>query len=152
MSMSAPVVRDASLINRFAKNEKLRFLIVGAYNTAFGYATFVVLYFLLRDHWHYLAIALLSHVIAVTNAFIMHRKIVFRAQDALWSSFLRFNLSTVAAMLFSMAGMALLVEVFSIGPLFAQALMICATVVVTYFLHRHYTFPALPRIKTDIAE
>lgn len=152
MSMSTPVVSNSSLINHLAKNEKLRFLIVGAYNTIFGYATFVALYFLLHDYLHYLVIVLLSHMIAVTNAFFMYRRIVFRAQAPLLPAFLRFNLSTVAAMLFGMAGMALLIEIFGIHPLLAQALVTCATVVVTYFLHRHYTFPASLRIKTDVAE
>lgn len=152
MSMSTPVVSNSSLINHLAKNEKLRFLIVGAYNTAFGYAAFVGLYFLLHDYWHYLAISLLSYVIAITNSFILQRKIVFRAQDALLPSFLRFNLSTAAALLFSMAGMALLVEAFSINPLLAQALVTCTTVVISFLLHRYYTFPSSRGIKTDVAE
>lgn len=126
-------------------SEKLRFLIVGAYNTAFGYATFVLLYLWLHDRCHYLIIALLAHAVAVTNAFLLHRKIVFRAQDAIIPAFLRFNLSTAVALLFSLGAMALLVELFAMFPLVAQAFVTGAAVVVSYFLHRHYTFPVRRR-------
>lgn len=126
-------------------NEKLRFLIVGAYNTTFGYVVFMIFYYILHEQIHYLAIALLSHMVAVTSAFVLHRKVVFRSQVGLLPSFLRFNLSTATALLFSLVGMFLLVDFLGVRPLYAQAFVTCVTVVISYVLHRYYTFRE-PRI------
>jgi putative flippase GtrA len=120
--------------------EKLRFLAVGVYNTAFGYLVFAVLYLWLHERLHYLIIAILAHTIAVASAFTMHRHIVFRSKDPLLPSFIRFNLSTAISLAFSLSGMALLVETFGTSPLVAQAIVTCLAVMISYLLHRHYTF------------
>ena len=51
----------ASLMRGWRHHEQLRFLVVGAWNTAFGYGVFLTLYLLLQDAMHYLAIAVLAY-------------------------------------------------------------------------------------------
>lgn len=121
-------------------NEKIRFLIVGAYNTAFGYAAFAGLYLWLKESLHYLILVALAHLLAVVNAFLTQRRIVFNDRGPILTSFLRFNVATTLSLLFSLAGMTLLVEGVGINPLVGQAIVTIVSVIGIYLLHRHYTF------------
>ncbi|WP_310450979.1 GtrA family protein [Sulfuritalea sp.] len=121
-------------------NEQTRFLLVGAYNTAFGYVAFVVLYQYLHEFLHYLVIATISHAIAVSNSFFMQRRLVFRDSGPIGPAFLRFNLATASSLILGLAGMALLVDGAGVPPLISQAVVTMVSVVVMYLAHRNYTF------------
>ncbi len=120
--------------------EHYRFLIVGAYNTAFGYLTFVILYQTLGDKLHYLILVVISHIIAVTNAFISQKHLVFRTNGSVFFEFIRFNITTLGTLLLSLAGMSLLVGQFKTKVLVAQALVTVISVMVSYFAHKNFTF------------
>ena len=51
------------------------------YNTGFGYVVFSALYLLFGNRVHYLLIGLAAHLVAVVNAFWIHRRFVFRSND-----------------------------------------------------------------------
>lgn len=124
----------------FWESERYRFLAVGAYNTLFGYLAFAVLYTWLHESMHYLLIAVISHVIAVINAFFAHRVLVFRARGNLLADLLRFNVTTIGATVIGLAGLALLVDLGGVHPMLAQGIVLAVTVVITYVAHRRYTF------------
>lgn len=121
-------------------NEKSRFLLVGAYNTAFGYITFAVLHLALRDWVHYLVVAIISHAIAVINGFFAHRHFSFRDRSPVLPAFVRFNVSTAGVLGANLAGLWLLVEAAHFPPLAGQAIMTLAIVVLSYVIHRRFTF------------
>ena len=121
-------------------HEKLRFLIVGAWNTVFAYLAFGVVYVLLRSEIHYLLICVLAHSLAVTNAFICQRQFVFRSRARWWSAFLRFNLVQLVVLGSGLAALALMVEVLHFTPLFGQLLVMTVTVIASYLLNRAYSF------------
>ena len=136
---------DETRIGRRARlawdgSEKLRFLVVGAWNTAFGYLAFVVAYFLLRQWLHYLVIMLIAHFVSVCNAFVGHKFLVFRRDGHLLADFLRFNMSYVGTLLFGLAALPILVEVFGIHLLISQGLLVVVTTVSSYFLHKKLSF------------
>src|SRR5664280_130867 len=62
----------------FRRREQLLYLVVGGWNTVFGYGIWAVLQFLLGNHLHYLVVVLISWPIAVLNAYVGYRYIVFR--------------------------------------------------------------------------
>lgn len=126
------------------ENEQVRFLAVGAYNTLFGYAAFAVFYLWLHETMHYLVIAVIAHVIAVVNAFFAHRILVFRVRGHLLADFVRFNITTLASTAIGLAGLAVLVDLGGIHPLIAQAIVLAVTVVLTYVVHKLYTFARRP--------
>lgn len=127
-------------------NRKIRFLIVGGWNTVFGYLCFYVLYHLTADHLHYLVITALAHFINIIQAYVMHRGLVFRSAARIVDEFLRFNASYVATFVFGLLAMFLLVDGFGISPLLAQAIVILINVVLSYVLHSRVSFrpPADP--------
>ena len=125
-------------------SRKLRFLVVGGWNTLFGYLSFYVLYLLAADRLHYLIIANLAHFVAVTQSYVMQRRLVFRSDAPIASEFLRFNASHVGTLLFGLLAMALLVEAAGMSPLIAQAIVILMSVVLSYLLHSRLSFGPSP--------
>jgi putative flippase GtrA len=120
--------------------QQVRFLAAGGFNTAVGYALFSVM-FLLFGRWvHYLLIGLAAHMIAVVNAFVVHRKLVFRSTDDWWPAFVRFNVSQVVSLTFGMAALYSLVEFARWNPLLAQLAATVVSVVLNYLLHRYFSF------------
>jgi putative flippase GtrA len=120
--------------------QNLRFLVAGAYNTAFGYAAFVILYLLLNPRVNYLIVGLLAYAVSVISAFAVHRCLVFRAKDGLAASFLRFNLSQAVVLGFGMAGLYLFVQIGHMNPLLAQALVLGLSVTIMFALHSKFSF------------
>ena len=121
-------------------NEKIRFLVVGAYNTAFGYVVFAGLYLWFKESLHYLILVVIAHLVAVVNAFLTQRRIVFNDRSPVLAAFLRFNVATTLSLLLSLTGMALLVDGIGINPLIGQAIVTILSVIGIYVMHRHYTF------------
>ncbi len=120
--------------------QTLRFLIVGGYNTVFGYLAFTVLYLTVGERINYLIVGLAAHAVAAVNAFVVHRLFVFRSSKGWFAEYLRFNLSQLASLSFGMAALYALVSFGHLKPLIAQAMAVSASVVISYALHRFFTF------------
>jgi putative flippase GtrA len=129
-----------TLQRRWRSSERLRFLVVGGWNTAFGYGLFVALYWLLGTWLHYVAIAMIAHLLAVTQSFVSQRRLVFFAATGWLRQYLRFHVASLAALGINLAVMTLLVEAASLRVLAAQAVATCVSVVATYLMHKHYSF------------
>ena len=127
-------------LNLWRDNEHLRFLAVGGWNTLFGYLLFVLLYWLLSASLHYMAIAVVAHFGAVTQSYMTQRHLVFRAARGGWRQFLRFNISNLTALGFGLVCLWLLVDTLGLAVLLAQAITTMASVVLSYLLHKHYSF------------
>jgi putative flippase GtrA len=121
-------------------NEQTRFLVVGAFNTGFGYLTFACLYLMLKTWLYYLVIAVLSHALSVIVAFYCHRHLVFRSAAPWFPEFVRYNISLAGVLLGSLAGLYALVSLLGMNPLLGQALVTATAVIVSYFAHRHFSF------------
>ena len=121
-------------------SKKFRFLVIGAYNTLFGYFAFAVLYLLFKEQLHYQVVVILAHLLAVANAFLGHKHWVFRSKEPWWPEYLRFNLSYLGSLALGMTSMALLVEWLALHVLVAQGVTLVVTVVISYFLHNRFTF------------
>nr|WP_320132884.1 GtrA family protein [uncultured Holophaga sp.] len=132
------------LLALWQRSEKLRFLVVGAWNTLFGYGVFALAYALLGRHLHYLILAVLAHFIAVINAFAGHRHLTFRVAGHFWMDFLRFNLSYLGVLAFGLLALPALVEGLRLHPLGAQAGVIVLTTLGSYVLHKRLSFRRRP--------
>ncbi|HEX3848275.1 MAG TPA: GtrA family protein [Steroidobacteraceae bacterium] len=130
------------LARTWQQSQKLRFLLVGAWNTAFAYAAFASLYVLLHSFVHYLLISVMAHVLAVVNAFVCQRTLVFQHRSAWWPAFLRFNLVQAVVLAFSLTGLALLTEGLHLHPLVSQLAVTVIVVIGGYLMSRHYAFRA----------
>jgi putative flippase GtrA len=121
-------------------HEKLRFLVVGIYNTLFGYGVFVILYMGLHKWLHYLVVLVISHILAVSNAFLGHRRLTFRVEGNLLVDFLRFNLSYMGVLAFSIGFLPFLVRRFEMSPLVGGAITTLLATIGSFFLHKRVSF------------
>ena len=127
---------------KLLKNEKIRYLLVGGYNTAFGYILFVVLLMLLKDRVHYLVVLVISHVISVTNAYFAYKFLVFKTQGKWLHEFGKFNMVYLGVLAINLMALPAMVELLSIRPVIGQAWFVGITVIVSYLGHKHFSFRA----------
>lgn len=128
------------MIRKVWHNEKIRYLIIGVFNTFFGYSVFAILWMLWGKALHYVGILSISHAINVTCAFFAYRIFVFRKKGDGLGDFVRFNTVYLGAFIFNIVVLPILIEVMHFHPLVAQAFVIILTVVTSYILHRRFSF------------
>jgi putative flippase GtrA len=133
-------VKLLAALHASLQSEKLRFLLIGGYNTAFGFGLFAGLLLLAGDRVHYMIILPVSHAIAVTNAYFAYRFFVFRDGARGLKSYLRFHVVYLASLGFSMLALPLLVEIGGCRPILAQGIVLAVTVVMSYVLHKRFSF------------
>lgn len=127
---------------------KIRFFVIGVWNTIFGYLAYVSLDYLFalvfqKRYVAYMTAAVLSNIIATISAFIFHKYVTFKSTvsgKAVIIEFFKFySMYTVTSIL----GLALLpffVEVLKIDPKISGALLIPIVAVVSYFGHSRFSF------------
>ncbi|MES2355321.1 MAG: GtrA family protein [Pseudomonadota bacterium] len=135
------------LISHAWSDERIRFVVVGAFNTLFGYATFSLFYLTLGQYVNYLILVTIAHFIAVGVAFMLYRRHVFRASGAVWGEFLCYNITVLGNLGAGLAIMAILVQYLRLHPIVAQGMVIVALTISNYLAHRYFTFrhSLLPR-------
>lgn len=120
--------------------QKIRYLIIGGWNTVFGYGVFAVLYFYLSDSIHYLVILSLSYIISITNAYIGYKLFVFRTKGNILKEYFRFYVVYGVSFFINLAILPLLVEILAINIYVAQAMVTIITIIGSYVLHKNFSF------------
>lgn len=125
------------------EQERIRFLLVGGINTVFGYAVFTALYLAAGHVIGYLGSLYISYVVGVSLAFVLHRRVTFRAHETGGHpvlDFLRFASVYVVSLAVNTIGLPLLVEFGHLPALGAQAIMVVVTTVISYLGHKYFSF------------
>jgi putative flippase GtrA len=121
-------------------SSKVRYLIAGGWNTLFGYLSGVLLYYLLRDHFHVVEIAILGNVIAITMAFVTYKMFVFQTKGNWLAEYLRTYLVYGGIAIVGIGLLWILVDGLVLPFWIAQGLVIAVTVVISYLSHSRFTF------------
>jgi len=124
----------------FRRREQLLYLVVGGWNTAFGYCIWAVLQLLLGNHLHYLVVVLISWPIAVLNAYLGYRYVVFRSHGPVLRELPRFSLVYLASLLVNLALLPIALHVLPLNIYGVQALLTVLVVVCSYLSHKYYSF------------
>jgi putative flippase GtrA len=124
----------------FRRREQILYLAVGGWNTVFGYAVWAVMQYLLGDHLHYLIVVVLSWPIAVLNAYLGYRVVVFHSEGPLLTELPRFSLVYLAALLANLMLLPLALNTLPFSIYVIQALFTVAVVVVSYLGHKYFSF------------
>lgn len=137
--------------------EKLRFLIVGGWNTVFSYALFAVLLYTLGpvvrplapssqpiiaalgSHW-YLVIQWIAWIVAVPQSTIALKYLVFHSKGHLPSEIGRAFFVYLPLQAFSSLSLWLLVTFAGLHPLTGQLFTVGISAVLSYFGHKYFTF------------
>lgn len=134
-AQGAPGGADRALLG-----EGARFLVIGVVNSAFGFGVFAALQATLGTVTHYLVVLVVAQVVAVLEAYVLQRVVVFRARGRWWRDLVRFSGVYVVALGVNAALLPLLVEVAHLPVLLAQAIVMAAVALGTFVVHRSFTF------------
>lgn len=132
----------------FRSDQRLRFVLVGTWNTIFGYLAFVFLdhiinIFLSPRYMAYITAAVLSNILAITNAYFFHKHITFRSETrgvhGVYEYF-RFSTTYLVTFVFSLILLPILVELFYLAPQLAAALILIVCTIASYLSHARFSF------------
>jgi putative flippase GtrA len=124
----------------FRRREQLLYLVIGGWNTVFGYGVWALLQYLLGDHLHYLVIVVLSWPIAVLNAYLGYRYVVFRSRASVFRELPRFSLVYLLTLLVNLALLPIALRVTPFNIYVVQALLTGVVVICSYLAHKYYSF------------
>lgn len=136
----------------FRRREQILYLVIGGWNTVFGYGVWAVLQYLLGSHLHYLLVVLMSWPIAVLNAYLGYRLVVFQSRGAVLRELPRFSLVYLASLVANLALLPLALATLPFNIYVIQALFTAAVVVASYLGHKYFSFrPGRQRTGMDPA-
>lgn len=126
-------------------------MLVGAWNTFFGYATFAALTWQLtgRVPRAYLFAYAIASVVAITSAFVLYKAFVFRTRGNALREFLRMNVVYAGTTLLGFVLLPVLVYLAErwLGPAWApyaaQAVLVPVGTLAGFFGHRRFSFGGL---------
>ena len=125
-----------------------KFVIVGIWNTIFGYGVFCVLdsFFLhlsIARHGAYMSAMVLGQIIAVINAYIFHKYITFKSTargKQIITEFFRFCMTYVVTFCLSLILLPFFVEVGRIPPKISAAVVILICTIISFLGHSKFSF------------
>lgn len=133
--------RNIGLAFAFRHQTKVRFLFVGAINTAVGLAVFPALYFLTASlNLHYLFILVISHFFCINFSYLTNKFLVFKTTGNYFNELTKFLSFHLFFFLANLATLPVLVELWGMDPVWAQTLLTLLVIVTSYFWHSRFTF------------
>lgn len=127
---------------------KVKFVLVGIWNTIFGYIVFFVLdtvfeNLFIKRYFAYMLAMILGQIIATSNAFIFHKYITFKSNirgKGIIFEFLRFCLTYVVTFTLSLILLPFFVELINVHPRISAAIVMLICSVISYFGHSRFSF------------
>jgi len=139
-STNEEITKKAGILARVIKDERVRFLAVGGFNTAFGFTMFVVFNATVGHVVGYVSSLYLAHIVASCVAFLLYRRVVFDVRAAVWLDFVRFQGVYVVPLLANTLALPLLVSVGGWNVYAAQGVMVVFLTVISYLGHKFFSF------------
>ena len=136
----------AGINSNFAKtigrlrSQKFRYLLVGGWNTLFGYLSGVGLFLLLRESVAVPVIGLLANILGITMSFLTYKLWVFRTQGRWLEEYFKCYLVYGSSAMLGVGLLWLFTEQLNVPIWYAQGLIIAITVMVSYMGHSRVTF------------
>ena len=120
--------------------EVLASLATGGWNTLFGLGLYTFVYWLWGNLVHYMVLAVLVNIAAITNAFLCYKLFVFRTRGNWLKEYLKCYIVYGTGTFAGMGLLYLFVALFKFNPVFANLLSTAAVVIASYFGHKYFSF------------
>lgn len=127
---------------KLLRDQRVAFLLVGGVNTLLGFGLYTALT-LWVFHDVYLGYTLslvVSYAIAITVAFVLYRRFVFRVTGHVVRDFFRFVAVYAVSIGINLVALPILVEFVRVPPILAQAIILVITTVISFVGHRSFSF------------
>ena len=118
----------------------IRFLVVGAWNFAFGYFVFAAFYWLFSGRWADWLIVTVANVMGITNAFVFHRWVTYHSNGVWWREYLRFYVVYGVQAALNIALIYVFVTRLRLNGYAVQFVVSVVLTVLSYWLHKCYSF------------
>jgi putative flippase GtrA len=119
----------------------LRFMVAGVWNTAFGFGVYLLCDFVVAHLGGPYVLALVpAHVLAVSQAWLVHRVFVFPDAQAGILAFLRYNVVYWVSFALNLVVLPLVVELAGLDRRLVQAGFIACVAVGSYLAHKRFSF------------
>jgi putative flippase GtrA len=141
----------------------MRYLIVGVWNTCFGYGVYALLTYWLTSliasvYVVAMVASVLGNILAITMSFLCYKVWVFRTQGHFWREYFRCYLVYGTTALIGFALLPVLIFILNLFitqtvyvPYIAGALLTGGTVVVSFFGHQKFTFARKASPESDLS-
>jgi putative flippase GtrA len=131
------------VVRRLLADQRVKFLLVGGFNTVAGYGAYALFYWLGGSSLGALGplvCLLAAHLVVSTFAFYLYRRLVFGVSGSIVRDYLRFQ--SVYAVSLALNGVLLWVTtgVLHWNAYAAQALVVTLITIGSYFGHRYFSF------------
>jgi putative flippase GtrA len=137
------------LKNKDSALEFIRYLLVGGFNTVFGYALFAALNWVFAGlgSYGYLYAAIVANPLSITVAFLGYKWFVFRTRGNYLAEWIRCSSVYGTTMLIGLVGLSILVPILRRllahpvqAPYIAAAILTVITVLGSFLGHRSFSF------------
>lgn len=141
----------------FKLPEKLRFLLVGGFNTVFAWSVFAALNWLFavineRMGWNFSKILVanvalvVQYAITINVSFITMRYYVFRSHGDFWREWAKTWSVYILLYAVNAPSISFLMWAFKLDAWWAQAIYMIFSTIVTFLLHKYYSFRQIKEI------
>lgn len=134
--------RAGQWLRRMFQDERVRFVVVGVFNTGLAYVVFVAFELLIGRHTGYLLSLYVAYAVSVLVSFGLHRHFTFRVggSGSVLLDFIRFQTVSLVALGVNTLALPILVEVGRLTPIVAQAIIVILTTIISYLGHKLFSF------------
>lgn len=122
----------------FLLNQKIRFLLVGGFNTVLAYALFVFL--LEYCNWRYPAVLITQYLITVNISIFTMRYFVFRSYGNLKNEYAKAWSIYLLLLGLNYLYLFITVSYLKMNTIIVQGLYIVISTILTFILHKKYSF------------
>tara|TARA_B100001059_G_C17642130_1_gene479985 strand:- start:220 stop:621 length:402 start_codon:yes stop_codon:yes gene_type:complete len=130
-----------NLFLNFLNKIPKKFLIIGSINTLFGYFIGLINYFLFYKFIGIIGVGILNNVISITFSFIMFKLYVFQTKKTNWIvEYIRSYVVYGIGALIGIFTLWITISFLKINIYFAQGISMMATVLISFFGHKKFTF------------
>ena len=145
------------------RKKEIHYLIVGGWNTLFGYVCFALLYYLLSARFAdinivipkgFMAlvsddvvvplgsalIVIINNVITVTNNYVWYKLFVFKTKGNYLREYLRFYAVYAVALVFNLIALPLMVDILKLNAYASQAAITVCIIIMSYVANNKFAF------------
>lgn len=118
--------------------QKLRFLLVGGFNTVASYLLFTGLYFLLNRQ--YILSVVLQYILSINISIVTMRYYVFQSHGSFIKEYLKAASVYAYLLVFNTAWLFVFIDAWHVNALVSQAGYLLVSTILTYLCHKHFSF------------